>query len=55
MNEGLKNTNLAFMNNSHLGHLFYLFPQLTKTMEIVNDIECRKSIREALEKLFQEL
>ncbi len=52
MNEDLKNMNLELMNNSHLGHLFYLFPQLTKTMEIMNDIECRRSIREVLEKLF---
>lgn len=50
----MKNINLNYLNSSNYGHLLYLFPMLTKTMEVMNDIECRKAIREALDKMFKE-
>jgi hypothetical protein len=55
LNEGLQNTNLSYLNNFHSGHLVYLFPQLTKAMEVLNDLQCRGAIREALDRCFKEI
>jgi hypothetical protein len=54
MNEGLKAKN-SLLNNSNSGHLFYLFPYLTKAMELQNDRECRSAIREVLDKMYKEI